>query len=234
MKWIFFLLVLFLVLTVCSTMIIRMFSIGIIKQGKLRNAIALTFDDGPDPLYTPKLLEVLKKHGAKATFFVVGKKAATYPELIQLIHREGHVVGIHNYIHFPNWLIPPNVLKKHLNKSKIIIKDILGADPIYYRPPWGMFNAFTLMAAKGFQVIMWTSIPGDWKERLGSKELLKRLISARKEGAIITLHDSGTSFGADRDAPRNMIEALDQFLALDQSKQYSFVTVEQLLRSGEK
>lgn len=77
---------------------------GVHSEVGAEKEIAFTFDDGPDPCYTPELLDLLKEHGIKATFFVLGKKAKQYPELIERMHREGHQIGIHNYTHTPNWI----------------------------------------------------------------------------------------------------------------------------------
>ncbi len=230
MIWAAAIILAYLILTVFSTIFIRVFSIGITKKGQVPNRIAITFDDGPDPVYTPRLLDVLKKHNVKATFFLVGEKAERYPEIVKRIHDEGHLIGLHNYKHVSNWFIPPSTLRKHLKRSQDIIYSITGEKPVYYRPPWGSFNAFTHMASAGYQVIMWTSIPGDWKENVGVDTLLKRLVAARKSGAIITLHDSGTTFGADEHAPKNTIEALDRFLTLEDSKAYSYTTVNDVLK----
>ena len=229
MSWLWAIPFSYLIATVLSTIIIRVFSLGIIKSGTIPGRIAITFDDGPDPVYTPKLLKVLKKHDVKATFFVVGEKAEKESGLIRTIHEDGHAIGLHNYKHVSNWFIMPNVLKKHLHQSREIIKNIIGVEPVFYRPPWGHFNAFTSLAAADFTIIMWTAIPGDWKEKTGVQTLINRLEAARKDGAIITLHDCGTTFGADPDAPKNMIEALDLFLSKKESKKYTYVTVAEMM-----
>lgn len=82
----------------------RILGWGVHSEVGAEKEIAFTFDDGPDPCYTPELLDLLKEHGIKATFFVLGKKAQQYPELIERMHREGHQIGIHNYTHTPNWI----------------------------------------------------------------------------------------------------------------------------------
>src|SRR6476646_3328751 len=74
----------------------RIFGIGVFRKGRVRREVALTFDDGPDPEYTPQLLDLLKKHNVKATFFVLGQKAELNPDIILRIHEEGHQIGIHN------------------------------------------------------------------------------------------------------------------------------------------
>ena len=85
----------------------RMAGIGVMRSLSSEQAIALTFDDGPHPVYTPQLLDLLTEFGVKATFFVVGSQAEKYPDLLQRIHREGHAVGIHGYKHHLHWLKTP-------------------------------------------------------------------------------------------------------------------------------
>ena len=93
-------------------MISRIFGYRVFRKGTGRNEFALTFDDGPDPRFTPLLLDLLKKYDAKATFFVVGSNAERYPELIRRIHEEGHLIGIHNYVHKTNWLMRPATVRR--------------------------------------------------------------------------------------------------------------------------
>lgn len=102
--------------------------------------IALTFDDGPDPVYTPVLLDLLKRERIKATFFLVGERAARYPELVLRMSREGHCIGLHNYKHQCNWLISPWKNARTLEQSARIIENITGERPVFYRPPWGMMH----------------------------------------------------------------------------------------------
>ncbi|WMT41962.1 polysaccharide deacetylase family protein [Paenibacillus sp. D2_2] len=119
----------------------RIFGWGVFRKASRKRAerhIAFTFDDGPDPRYTPKLLDLLRDRGVKATFFVLGSKAEKYPELVKRMHEEGHQIGIHNYTHMLNWIMSPrNILRKHVERSADIIQRITGERPTYYRPPWG-------------------------------------------------------------------------------------------------
>lgn len=196
--------------------------------------IALTFDDGPDPVYTPQLLDLLEKHGAKATFFIVGSKARTYPDIVREIHERGHVIGIHNDIHRSNWFFSPFSFKKQLHSAQATITELTGEPSMYYRPPWGHFNLFTLYTIKPLRTIMWTAIPGDWKESVQPASLADRLKRERKSGAIITLHDSGTTFGADEHAPANTVKALKLFLTDEDSANFHFVDIHTMLHPPEK
>ena len=96
----------------------RLFGFRVFKKGITNREIALTFDDGPDPFYTPLLLDLLARHGARATFFVVGSHAERHPELLQRMRDEGHIIGIHNYVHKTNWLMRPGRLRSKFSEQR--------------------------------------------------------------------------------------------------------------------
>ncbi|UUZ83385.1 polysaccharide deacetylase family protein [Paenibacillus sp. P26] len=119
--------------TVIPTLLMRIFGIGAYPKS-IESGIALTFDDGPDPKYTPILLDLLQKHNVKATFFVLGSKAERSPELILRMHREGHLIGLHNYVHRTNGLMMPWKVRRQLEQAAEAVKKITGESPQYYRP----------------------------------------------------------------------------------------------------
>lgn len=217
--------------TVLPTLYGRSYAKRVKKQGPDRREIALTFDDGPNPVYTPLLLDLLKQYNVKATFFVIGEKAKLYPDLIRRMEKEGHEVGIHNNRHISSWLLSPAALERELVQAASHITAITGNRAELYRPPWGHFNPFTLQKAQPFQTVMWTAIPGDWKKKMTPEKLAQKLRFARSNGAVITLHDSGHTFGAYEKAPAVMLEALRLFLMDQESAAFSFVTVSTLYRS---
>ncbi|RBO99616.1 polysaccharide deacetylase family protein [Rossellomorea aquimaris] len=224
MNWIYITLLVVLMFStysVISTVYIRKRNDRITRRVNGPGAIALTFDDGPDPMYTGQLLDVLSKHGVKATFFVVGSKVEKYPELVRRMKRDGHTIGIHHYTHVSSWFLTPFQLKKQLEQSHMVIEQVTHEKPIYYRPPWGHFNVFTLWLSRGYEVVLWSHIFQDWKVK-SSGDLLERMKEADHDGSIFVLHDSGTTFGADEKAPHYMIESLDAFLEDASEKQIRF------------
>lgn len=216
-----------LMYTVIPTFVIRLFGIGVYKKGTAGCGIALTFDDGPDPEYTPRLLEILKQYKIKATFFVLGSKAEQYPELIKQMDEDGHLIGIHNYVHWANAFMTPKKVRLQLNDSVNAIERIIGVKPVFYRPPWGVINIFDFLLMKRFRMILWSIIVGDWRSSGGKRKIKHRLLSRLKDGAVIVLHDSGQTFGADCDAPGHMLEALQEFIAEALSNGYSFLRVDE-------
>ncbi|MBP1999039.1 peptidoglycan/xylan/chitin deacetylase (PgdA/CDA1 family) [Paenibacillus shirakamiensis] len=193
-------------------MISRMFGFRVFRKGRTQRQIALTFDDGPDPLYTPQLLDLLKQFDAKATFFVVGSNAERYPEIIKRIHEEGHQIGIHNYVHKTNWLMRPAMVKKQIAQTDHIIHQITGERTYFYRPPWGIVNLFDFSKKNDTQIVLWSSMFGDWRYRVGTERLTRRMLKKLSPGEIFLLHDCGATLGANRDAPSHMLEALEHVL----------------------
>lgn len=215
--------------TVIPTLFVKVFSVGVYKKGKKPNAVSLTFDDGPNPRFTPQLLDLLKKHHIKATFFVVGVKAQQHPEIIKRINEEGHEIGVHNFKHTSNWLLNPVSYQRNLTKSIDVIKGITDKRPLYYRPPWGHFNLFTLFFRQNLKVIMWSNISQDWKFHANETELYEKLNQVDRTGDFILLHDCGETFGADREAPASMLRALERFIIEMKAEGVQFMTVTSLI-----
>ncbi|GBL34910.1 chitooligosaccharide deacetylase [Filimonas sp.] len=152
------------------------------------NSIYLTFDDGPHPTITPFVLDELKKHHAKATFFCIGKNVALYPEIYQQILDEGHSVGNHTQNHLNGWKTENLEYYKNIKAASKLINTRL------FRPPYGrMTYAQSLGVNRLFpkaKIIMWDVLSGDFDTELSPEECLNNVISATKPGSIIVFHDS--------------------------------------------
>lgn len=211
----------------------RVFGYRVFKKGVAKNELALTFDDGPDPIYTEQLLDLLKKFNAKATFFVVGVHAKQYPELLVRMKEEGHTIGVHNYEHKTNWFMRPKTVKKHIELTNDIIEKVTGERSIYYRPPWGIMNLFDYRNVSKLHIVLWSSLFGDWSEKLTADKLKKRMLKKVEPGEVLLLHDCGRTLGADVDAPRNMLIALESFLTVATEKGLKMVTVDEMIALSE-
>jgi peptidoglycan/xylan/chitin deacetylase (PgdA/CDA1 family) len=175
--------------------------------------VALTFDDGPDPIFTPQILDVLAAHHARATFFVLGERAALYPDLIRRIHREGHTVGTHTQRHRLRFHFgSPAYVQREIEDAVAVVAGILPSRPLLFRPPQGLRTpcfASGWARTSGLTCVTW-SVRG-----LDSRPTTAGAIVARVEhrlapGAIVTLHDgTGLGGGASR-APT--LEALTTIL----------------------
>lgn len=231
MIFVILILLLVFIYTIFPFILSRWLGIGVYQNGGQaavqKRQIAFTFDDGPNEKYTNELLDLLKEHHVKASFFVVGVNAEKYPDIILRMHQEGHLIGVHNYLHRSNWLFTPWKVTKGLEKSAFTIEGITGTKLKYYRPPWGMLNFFDYFLHKRFKIILWSLMVGDWRSNGGSKKIETRLRNRIKSGDIIVLHDSGENWGADDDAPRYTIEALRTLLVELSGKGYSFVRIDE-------
>lgn len=222
------LLLLLIFYTIIPTVLIRVCSLGITKKINSNNGIALTFDDGPNPEYTIKLLDLLKEYEIKATFFVVGSKVKSNPGIIKRMHEEGHTIGIHHFQHVSSWVLSPIHLRKQLEMTEKAITECTNEKVIFYRPPWGHFNMFTPLFSRKYKVIMWSGIFGDWKVEHCKNTLLDQLRSASTEGSILLLHDCGETLGADKEAPGYMIEMLKIYLQESKEKGTHFISLKDL------
>jgi peptidoglycan/xylan/chitin deacetylase (PgdA/CDA1 family) len=216
----------FSVYALIPTLIFRLITTKSIPNELNQAVVHLTFDDGPNPHYTPLLLDLLKQYNAKATFFVLGEKAQEYRELIVRMKKEGHTIGVHNQKHTSNWITDPFTFHFQLKKAAAQIEKITGEKPVYYRPPWGHFNLFSWTAMKDFKIIMWKYAPRDWNT-MERNVLVQRLLDHLEDTSIILLHDCGETFGADKLAPQNMIEALREMFVHIGNRGISFKGLEE-------
>lgn len=167
------------------------------RNGKV---VYLTFDDGPDPDVTPRVLDLLSTHGAKATFFCVGRRVEEYPELFQRIKREGHAVGNHTWSHPDGWRTPTSVYMNDVQRAAKVIGGSL------FRPPYGKMRPGQWMNLRAdYRLVMWDVLPGDWKTTLDGEQIANRTLRSVRPGSILVLHDSAKA------APR-MLPALERIL----------------------
>lgn len=189
--------------------------------------VALTFDDGPHPTYTPEILDVLAKYDAKATFFVIGEHAKKYSYLIERQANEGHEVANHTLTH-DYTMKTRSKLKKELEETTSIIEQITGQKTALYRPVGGRYNDLIVDTARenGYLVVMWSwhQDTEDWK-RPGAKKIANKVLKGVKPGDIILFHDSG----GDRS---QTVRALEIILQKMQEEGYEFVTVSELVSSS--
>lgn len=179
--------------------------------------IALTFDDGPNVLYTERLLDGLAERDVKATFFLIGKNAEAHPEIVTRIAEEGHLIGNHTYSHLKLTAGNEAEFLEEINRTGEIISDITGSTPAFCRPPFGVWN--TRYEQKlGIIPVLWDVDPRDWCT-FDTKIVANRILADCHDGAIILLHDEYET----------SVEAA--LLVIDELKQqgYTFVTVDKLL-----
>lgn len=179
--------------------------------------IAITFDDGPHPVYTPLLLDGLAKRKVKATFFITGENAENYPDLVKRMQEEGHLIGNHTYSHIQLTQDNREQFKAELMKTNTIIEEITGQGVTYVRPPYGSWDK-TFEKELNMIPVLWSIDPLDWCCD-DAACVVRKVESAAEENAIILLHDS---------YPSTVTAAL-QIVDDLQKQGYVFVTVEEIL-----
>lgn len=148
-----------------------------------------TFDDGPDPVHTPAVLDALRATGARATFFVVGERAARHPDVVRRIVAEGHTLGHHSYHHGAPESTSARALAEEIDRTRRVLRDITGQAPRLFRPPYGKLTASKLAAiwTRGQTVVLWSSDPRDFAG--GDAAEIARRLPALHGGEIVLLHD---------------------------------------------
>jgi peptidoglycan/xylan/chitin deacetylase (PgdA/CDA1 family) len=188
--------------------------------------LALTFDDGPDPEWTPRVLDLLAAAGVRATFFLVGERAERAPGVVRRMVAEGHEVANHSWSHRNLWLCGPRATREQIARAHDALADLAGVAPRHFRPAWGMVNAamFTEVRRAGERTVFWSIQPEGQRPAPASRQVAFVLRRARP-GAIVDLHDAeGT-----RDAPVRLVDALPRMIAGLRGAGYAFTTVDELL-----
>ncbi len=183
----------------------------------LPRKIALTFDDGPAPDYTEELLEGLKERGVKATFFLLGKQVESYPEVVEKIAADGHLIGTHSYEHVNLSSLCDEAAIEQVDKTNTAIYEITGKYPEYIRPPFGCWKC-NLDYETTMIEVLWDIDPLDWKTN-NSDVIAKRVTSKVQENDIILLHDASDS------SVKAAFKIIDEL----EGEGYEFVTVDELV-----
>ncbi|WP_010274152.1 polysaccharide deacetylase family protein [Paenibacillus senegalensis] len=187
---------------------------------------ALTFDDGPDQRFTPQILDVLKKHNVRGTFFVMGSRVKGHPEVVKRIVEEGHALGNHTYWHPQLYNESLYRLKWEAEETDKALQEVVGFKPKLFRPPYGGLTD-ELVAELGrqdYKVIGWNVDSLDWKE-IGADEILSNMESHLKPGAIILMHSGGNW---DQDLSGG-VEALDRLIPELKNRGIDLITIPELL-----
>ncbi len=189
------------------------------RDSRMGKRLYLTFDDGPDRVYTGQLLDLLKLHRIQAGFFVVGEFARENPELIRRMKSEGHFIGIHSVSHENALFRGREFIRKDLEDSVEILRN-LGCEVSAYRPPWGHLNLWTLYYCQRMKLKLtfWDVMAHDWAARETAGSIEKKILQRVFPGAVVCLHDGR---GKDH-APGRTVEALRNALPVLLKRGYSF------------
>jgi peptidoglycan/xylan/chitin deacetylase (PgdA/CDA1 family) len=169
-------------------------------------SVALTFDDGPHPEITPRLLDVLARHGARATFFPLGCRVQRWPELVAQVGRAGHTVGSHGFTHRGDWWRSPRTLGEDLRRAEEAFGRLL-AEPKLFRPPFGALSPSWALACRkqGYTLVFWSVVSYDWKDPDAGR-VADRVMRGIRPGAIVLFHECHHRSG---EGYRHTVEAVD-------------------------
>lgn len=205
-------------------------NIVVLRGSLAEKKAALTFDDGPDLTYTPQVLDILNKHGVKATFFLMGARAAALPNMTRRIVEEGHVVGNHTYWHPQLYAESLERVHWEVTSTDDVLEQIIGYRPKLFRAPYGGLTEpiVEMLGEMNYSVIGWTVDSEDWKQ-LDAETVKRNVIDHMHPGAIVLFH-SGGHWTQDLGG---MTEALDEIIPYMQELGYEWVTVPELIGVNE-
>jgi peptidoglycan/xylan/chitin deacetylase (PgdA/CDA1 family) len=172
--------------------------------------VYLSFDDGPDERWTPRILDLLAQANVPATFFVVGRRALGQPALVRRIAAHGHALGNHTFSHRHPWTMAAPTARKEVRDGAAMIADLTGAAPKFFRPPHGRLRRCMIEEAErgGQKLVLWDLSAVDWGP-FGTAPAIARRLAATQAGDIVLMHDGGRGINH----PRELVEALPGFLA---------------------
>jgi len=188
------------------------------------NRVALTFDDGPNPEATPRILDVLAEHRVKATFFILGAHAERWPDLVRRVALEGPQIGNHGYFHRKLHFKSPSYVKRDMTLGRKAIERACGVTPQFFRAPHGFRSPWvnSIAHSLGERTIGWSL--GVWdSDRPGADAIVKRTLDGTRAGSIVLLHD-GDGYNANGDRLQTA-QALPRIISGLQDRGFEFVTL---------
>jgi peptidoglycan/xylan/chitin deacetylase (PgdA/CDA1 family) len=197
--------------------------------------VALTFDDGPSPQWTPLILDELKKADVKATFFMLGEHVKEYPEIARRVAAEGHDIGNHTYSHHVLVYYKMDELEKEIKEAEEVIFRVTGKMTTFFRPPkaWLTTQEKQKIKELGYQVVLWSLNSKDWVT-FDDKYIVRYLLYHIRPGDIILFHDSGGVFSVEGGNRKETVLAIRRLIERLKERGYRFATVTELLKMGKR
>ena len=192
--------------------------------------IALTFDDGPHPEYTPRLLEILATNNVSATFFLIGHHIEAHGKIAEEIVAAGHEIANHTYSHPVLFRLSDEEIQEEIDLTDQLLRSLNGAPPKFLRPPMGLFSrrVLNIVEKQGYKTVVGDVYPRD-PHLPGCNKIVQRVLSRVTKGSIIILHDGGNNHFVDRSQTLGAVKALIPIL---KEQGFEFVKLSQLLLAG--
>jgi peptidoglycan/xylan/chitin deacetylase (PgdA/CDA1 family) len=200
------------------------------RENNGHKVVALTFDDGPSPKWTPQILAALKKAKIKATFFMLGEHVRKYPEIARLVAADGHEIENHSYSHHVLIYYKMEEIEKEIKDTEKAIKEVCGVTTKYFRPPkaWLAKREKDKINQMGYKIVLWSLNSKDWVT-FDDKYIVNYLERRIQPGDIILFHDSGGVFGTEGGNREETVKTIGLLAERLRKQGYEFVTVSQLL-----
>lgn len=195
--------------------------------------IALTFDDGPSPVWTPLILDELKRHQIKATFFMIGHHVRKYPELARRVVQEGHTIGNHGYAHSVVLYYTAAEIEEEIKYTEFVIREITGQTTRLFRPPkaWLIKPLKEKIHSMGYKIILWSLNSKDWVP-FHHHWMVNFLVKNMRDGDIVLFHDSGNVFSAEGGDRSETVQAVSLLAQRLKQEGYQFATIEEMLNGS--
>lgn len=192
--------------------------------------IALTFDDGPSKIWTPKILDELKEAQVKATFFMIGAHVKNFPDIARRVAQEGHTIGNHGYAHSVLLYYTDEEIEEEIKYTEFVIKEVTGHTTKYFRPPkaWLRSSEKRKIKSMGYEVVLWSVNSKDWVP-FPYQQMVYSITHRIKNGDILLFHDSGGVLKAEGGNRTQTLLAIPMLARALRSKGFEFASIEELL-----
>jgi len=192
--------------------------------------VVLTFDDGPSPIWTPRILDELKNENIKATFFMIGHHVQKYPEIARRVAEEGHTIGNHGYAHSVMLYYKPAEIEEEIKYTEHVIKEITGVTTQYFRPPkaWLRRSIKEKVKSMGYETILWSLNSKDWVS-FNHKSIASYISKNIKNGDILLFHDSGNVTSTEGGRRLQTVKTISLLARMLRKKGFDFISIEELI-----
>jgi peptidoglycan/xylan/chitin deacetylase (PgdA/CDA1 family) len=208
---------------------LQLFGPAILRGPADGNRIALTFDDGPCSGYTERILDILRRHDVKATFFVCGQNVERSPETLRRVQAEGHTIGNHGYSHPFPFFRSRAFFAREIDLTQEAIEKVTRERPKFFRPPFGArwLGLHSVLKGRGLSLVNWSDTGYDWK--LDTEGIVRETLKTLRPGSIILLHDGRRTYPPERVDRSPTVKALPAILEGAVKAGFTFVSLEELL-----
>jgi len=192
--------------------------------------VVLTFDDGPSPIWTPKILDELKSENIKATFFMIGHHVQKYPDIAKRVAQEGHTIGNHGYAHSVMLYYTPAEIEEEIKYTEHVIKEITGVTTKYFRPPKAWLRQIIKEKVKSmnYETVLWSLNSKDWVS-FNHKSIVRYISNNIKNGDILLFHDSGHVTSTEGGNRLQTVKTISLLARTLREKGFEFISIEELM-----